>query len=226
MPFHVYFASNWKESVNDQRIFPAQYGFGFTESGAPRLPEKLLPDALRIIDDAILPKAVPDAAAFRQLAHQCSKGFFFDFERTPTQMHTAMLRGLSQELSDIPLLIAAERFAPLCTSVLPLVTPPPRCANWLSFAAQTGAHYPKGWVLELIPYAYSVQMPFAAQSSGRLQDALCCYRQTGKKIRYFDTYETLSQKLAIAQEHACCAAIGLLKDLQPLLQSAQGSFHF
>lgn len=219
MPFHVYFASNWKDSVNDQRIFPAQYGFGFTENGALRLPEKLLPDALRIIDDAILPRTVPDAAALSRLALQCSKGCFFDFERAPTQMHTAIIRGLSQKLSDTPLMVAAERFVPLCASLLPLVSPPPRCTNWRDFAAKNGARYPKGWVLELIPNAYSVQMPLSAQSSGRLEDALCCYRQTGKTIRYYDTYETLSQKLALAREHACCAAIGLLKDLQPLLQS-------
>lgn len=226
MPFHVYFASNWKDSVNDQRILPAQYGFGFTESGALRLPEKLLPNALRIIDDAILPKAMPDAAVLRDLAQQCSNGCFFDFERAPTQMHTAIIRSLSRELSGIPLLVAAERFAPLCTSVLPIVAPPPRCTNWRSFASQTAARYPKGWVLELIPNAYSVQMPFSAQSSGRLQDALCCYQQTGKTIRYFDTYETLSQKLALAQEYACRAAIGLLKELQPLLQSSHRAFPF
>lgn len=219
MPFHVYFASNWKDFVNDQRIFPAQYGFGFTESGAPRLPEKVLPNALRIIDDAILPKTIPGTAAIKALAQQCSKGCLLDFERTPTQTHMAIIRSISMELSDVPFLVAAERFAPFCTSALPLVTPPPRCSNWRSFAAQNGARYPKGWVLELIPNAYSVQMPFSAQSGGMLQDALCRYQQNGKTIRYYDTYETLSQKLMLAQKHACRAAIGLLRDLRPLLKS-------
>ena len=223
MSFRVYFASNWKDSVNDPRIFPAQFGFGFTESGMPRLPDNVLPDALRILDDAMMPKQMPDTEAIGKLAHHCGNGCFFDFERVPTKMHTAIIHGLSQELRGLPL-FAAERFMPMCTSLLPLVTPPQRCANWKRFAAQTGARYPKGWALELIPGRYSVQMPFFSNSSGKITDALCCYRQEGKTAQYFDTSETLLEKLALARENGCCAAIGLLEELQPLLRAEQVPF--
>ena len=223
MSFHVYFASNWKDSVNDPRIFPAQFGYGFTESGMPRFPEKAISDALRILDDAILPKRIPDTAAIARLAQQCGNGCFFDFERAPTQIHAAIIRKLSHELRG-QLLFAAERFMPLSSSLLPLVTAPQRCTNWQRFAMQTGAHYPKGWVLELIPCNDSVQMPLGAQGSGKLRDALCCYQQRGKTIRYFDTWETLSQKMILARENGCRAAIGLLEELQPLMQLERQPF--
>lgn len=224
MSFRVYFASNWKDSVNDPRIFPAQFGFGFTESGAPRLPQAVLPDALRILDDAILPKNVPEEAAFAHLARLCETGCLLDFERAPSQAHAAIVRRLAARLRGVPLFAAPERFLSLCPSLLPLVTPPAQCSNWRNFAAETGKRYPKGWLLELIPCKYSVQMPFPAQSSGILQDALCHYRQSGRTIRYYDTPETLSQKLALVQKNGCRAAIGLLQELQPFTELCETVF--
>lgn len=216
MSFPVYFALNWKESVNDPKIFPAQYGFGFTQSGALRLPERVLPNALRIIDDAILPKSVPDAAAMKQLAGLCGKGCLFDFERTPTQMHAAILLSLSPMLKHIPLLAAPKGYLALEPSLLPLLSPPPRCSNWRSFVVQAGASFPRGWMLEIIPCSYEVEMPFPAQSSGVLADALCCYRQKGKTTFYYDTQKTLEKKLYLAGENGCRAAIGLYQELQKL----------
>ncbi len=218
MSFPVYFALNWKESVNDPRIFPAQYGFGFTESGVLRLPQKIIPAALRIIDDAVLPENVPDAATIRQLADLCGKGCLLDFERTPTQIHAAILYGLSQYCKKLPLFAAPERYLRLQPSLLPLVSPPPRCANWREFVIQTGKRYPNGWMLELIPCKYSVQMPFSAQNSGDLADALCCYRQTGRTIRYFDTSATIEKKLTAAMQHSCRAAIGIYRELSGVMK--------
>lgn len=217
MSFPVYFALNWKESVNDPRIFPAQYGFGFTESGTLRLPQKVIPDALRIIDDAVLPKNVPDAAAIRQIAALCSHGCLLDFERAPTQMHAAILLGLSKYCKKLPLFAAPEQYLRLQPSMLPLITPPPRCTNWQQFVTQTGKRHPKGWMLELIPCKYSVEMPFSAQNRGELADALCCYCQTGRTIRYFDTPKTLEKKIILAMQHTCRAAIGIYQELSTVM---------
>ena len=213
MPFRVYLGLNWKESVNDPRIFPAQYGFGFTDSGALRLPKKTLPDMLRIIDDAVLPKTVPDASTIEQLARLCSKGCLLDFERKPTQMHAAIILGLSQRLHGVPLFAAPARFLHLASSLLPLVTPPQQCTNWRDFVTQIGKRYPKGWMLELIPCKYTVHMPFSTQNSGELEDALCCFDQSDRMITYYDTKKTLEKKLILAQKNACRSAIGLYREL-------------
>lgn len=224
MSFRVYFASNWKDSVNDARIFPAQFGFGFSESGLPRLPQTVLPDALRILDDAILPKKAPDDAAIARLANLCQAGCLLDFERAPSQTHAAIVHRLSRELNGVTMFVSPERFLSLSSSLLPLVTPPPRCSNWKDFITEVGQRYPRGWVLELIPCRYSVQMPFPDQSSGLLQDALCRYRQSGRTIQYYDTPETLSQKLMLAQKNACLSAIGLLEELRPFQKICETAF--
>ena len=213
MPFPVYFASNWKESVNDPRVLPAQYGFGFTQSGTLRLPERTVPNALRIIDDAILPARTPDSAAFAQLASLCKNGCLFDFERKPTPMHTAILRALAALLKEIPLFSAPERFMSVCPSLLPLVTTPPGCASWTDFVTQAGKRHPNGWALELIPRNDSVQLPFAAQSSGELRDAMCRYRQNGRTAEYYDTRQTVARKLSLARANGCRACVGLASEL-------------
>lgn len=218
MSFPVYFALNWKESVNDPRIFPAQYGFGFTEGGVLRLPNKIIPDALRIIDDAVLPKDAPNTMTIGQLADLCEKGCLLDFERAPSRMHAAILLGLSQHCRGFPLFAAPERYLRLLPSLLPLVSPPTRCANWKEFVIQAEQRHPNGWMLELIPCKYSVQMPFSAQNSGELTDALCCYRQAGRTIRYFDTPKTLEKKLTAAMLHSCRAAIGIYQELSTVIK--------
>ena len=216
MPFPVYFASNWKESVNDPRVLPAQYGFGFTRDGVLRLPERTVPNALRIVDDAILPERMPDAAAFARLASLCKNGCLLDFERRPTPVHAAILRALAPLLDGAPLFSAPERFLNVCPALVPLVTTPDRCANWKDFVSQAGKRHPNGWVLELIPRKDTVRLPFAAQSSGELRDAVCRYRQSGQMAEYFDTRQTVAQKLTLARAGGCRACIGLASELAAL----------
>ena len=213
MPFPVYFASNWKESVNDPRVLPAQYGFGFMPDGALRLPERMIPGALRIVDDAVLPTRAPEQASLAQLASLCKSGCLLDFERKPTPVHAAILRALAALLDGAPLFSAPERFLEVCPALVPLVTTPDRCANWADFVSQAGKRHPNGWVLELIPRKDSVRLPFAAQSSGELRDAVCRYRQSGQTAEYFDTRQTVAQKLTLARASGCRACIGLASEL-------------
>lgn len=213
MPFPVYFASNWKESVNDPRVLPAQYGFGFLQDGALRLPERMIPGALRIVDDAVLPTRAPEQASLAQLASLCKNGCLLDFERKPTPVHAAILRALAPLLEGAPLFSAPERFLEVCPDLLPLVTTPDRCANWTDFVTQAGKRHPNGWVLELIPRNDSVQLPFAAQSSGELRDAMCRYRQNGRTAEYYDTRQTVARKLSLARANGCRACVGLASEL-------------
>lgn len=213
MPFPVYFASNWKESVNDPRVLPAQYGFGFMQDGALRLPEQMIPGALRIVDDAVLPTRAPEQASLAQLASLCKSGCLLDFERKPTPVHAAILRALAALLDGAPLFSAPERFLVVCPELLPLVTTPDRCANWADFVSQASKRHPNGWALELIPRKDSVRLPFAAQSSGELRDAVCRYRQNGQTAEYFDTRQTVAQKLTLARASGCRACIGLATEL-------------
>lgn len=216
MSIPLYLAYDWKESVNNWIPPAAQLGFGFFADGSPRLPEQTLPDALTVIDDAVLPEKVLPAALERLAAH-CRNGCLLDFERKPNAAHRAILLGLAGLLADVPLFAVPERFSALYPRALPFVTQPRQCASWSDFARRTQRQYPNGWMLEIFPCSYTAKMPFAKTQSGFLESAVCCYRQSGASIRYYDTMQTLRNKLEIAERHGCRAAVGLYCELSPLM---------
>lgn len=216
MSIPLYFAVNWKDSVNNSNIRFAQCGFGFRADGSLRLPESLLAGAPAVIDDAILPRDAPEAAVYARLASLCKSGCLLDFERPYCRLHQTLIAELSQRLVRQTLFAVPERYCRGLTRPLPLVTQPRRCPNWETFLRETQARHPQGWMLELIPVDYSVKLPVAAVQSGFLSDAVCCYRQEGKQAHYFDTQNTVAQKLTAARRYGCKAAIGLYQELRKL----------
>lgn len=205
----IYLAITGGEGKNFPEKRLAQVGFGFYPNGSVRLPERIVPDAVAVIDDRFLPK-ISDSAML-QLKSKISHGCILDFEREMNEKHLRLM----QKLADQRIIALPERFSQKMPQALPIVSCPEPCNSWLQFAKAAHERHPKGWMLELIPW-HQVKAGNGSQAEGFLQNSVCRFRRTEKGIVYYDTAETLRQKLAVAQTHGCRAAIALHSDCPDL----------
>lgn len=213
MSIPLYFALSWKDSAERGKTLWAQFGYGLTADGAVRQPERRMDGALAIVDDATLPKDPPDEWTLRCLRSLCQNGCFLDFEQTPQPIHTALLLDLARELPAQTLLAAPEHVCRGQRRILPVVTQPARCPSWEAFVMDAGQRHAGGWMLELVPCSYTVQLPFCANQTRLLPDALCFCSQSGTRAHYYDNQETVRRKLTLAEKYGCRAAIGLYDEL-------------
>lgn len=214
MPIPLYFAIHEKDSVSKPKFHAAQCGFGFFADGTLRLPVSILPDALAVIDDSILPQKPPSEEAFRKLALCCQFGCLFDFEQTPTPMHTMLIQKLAQHSASQILFAAPEAFRH--PRLLPLISQPKEPCSWLDFLRKTQEKHPHGWMLEVIPHTHTATLPFAKNQSGYIADSVCLYRQNGRRVQYYESRQTVRKKLSLAEDYGCRAAIGLYRELMRL----------
>ena len=210
MSIPCYFAENWKESVNNSDFSYAQTGFGLQEDGSARLNPCAFP-ALCVIDDSILP--LPKEEAIDRLAENCQNGGCLDFAKPVQTAHIVLLSGLQRRCKE-PLAVPA-RFLTYSPKSLPLLSCPRPCNSWLSYVQGCRQRYPKGWVLELTPWRH-ISPCRMKQASGRLKSALCEYRCERGITQYYDTKETLREKIKYAEDHGCIAAIGLYSEWESL----------
>ncbi len=214
MSIPLYFAVNWKESVNNSQTRLAQSGFGLKKDGSARLPERWIPNALRMIDDAVLPESAVSAAAIERLASVCKNGCFFDFERPVCQTHLSLIIGLRSRLPPKKLFALPERFLSFAPDALPVVTCPKPCNSWKEFARQVQKRHRNGWMLEIVPWSYTVPTKHSfSEKSDVLTAAMCSYQRKNTVLRYYDTRKSIEEKLTLAEEYGCRAAIGIWSEL-------------
>lgn len=205
----IYLAIKGEESKNISEKRLAQVGFGFYPDGSVRLPERIVTNAVAVIDDRFLPK-ISDSAML-QLKSKVNHGCILDFEREPSEAHFKWM----QRLADRRIIALPERFSQKMPQALPIVSCPEPCNSWAQFAKNAHARHPKGWMLELIPW-HETKVGSGVPADGFLSDSVCRFRRTEKGILYYDTAETLRQKLTVAQNHGCRAAIILHSDCPDL----------
>lgn len=79
MSVPLYLAADCEEIVTISENQPrALTGCGVFTDGSARIPD-LHVEALRVMDDAVVPERLPDKAALDTLAESCAQGCFFDF---------------------------------------------------------------------------------------------------------------------------------------------------
>ena len=93
---------------------------------------------------------------------------------------------------------------------------------WDGFVRSAERRFPNGWALELTPWAAELPAPPLPYPGGMLPAALCSCEKSPAGLRYFDTPESLRQKLAHAAAHGCRCAIGLWQELQPFFPERDG----
>lgn len=205
----IYLAIKGGEAENFSEKRPAQVGFGFYPDGSVRLPQRMTTDAAAVVDDRFMPKF--SDSAMLQLKSRIDHGCILDFEREPSELHFKLISGLA----DRRIIALPERFSQKMPQALPIVSCPEPCNSWAQFARAAHDRHPKGWMLELIPWRHAMAGN-ANQEEGYLQSSVCRFRRTEKGILYYDTAQTLRQKLSVAQTHGCRAAIVLQSDCHGL----------
>lgn len=209
MSVPLYLAADCEEIVTILENRPrALTGYGFYADGSVRLPVSQV-DALRVIDDAVVPSRLPDEAALDALAADCSQGCFFDFLRRPSEFHRVLLAGLKKRLPTSAPLFVAKRYLSLAPQAVCVLSPSRPSNRWTNFLQAAEASYPSGWALELIPW--NLRVPLSAEAAGakHLASACCMLERRTDGLRYFDTPETLQARFDLAQRHGCVAGIAL-----------------
>lgn len=216
MSIPLYFALNCKEFVNFSPAQTAQLGFGFRPDGHLALPEMKIPGAAAVIHDALLPPEKISDAILDYLAGFCTYGCFFDFERPPAPGHASLLRGLQQRLQpDVPCFLP-EVFLPFFSGATVLLPQSHPTNHWAAFCASLGRKNAQGWALELQPWAQHSSAPLASQQQGFLANTVCAFSQKDLALFYYDTQETLTCRLEIAEKYGCIAAIVLYREYASL----------
>ncbi len=202
----LYFADIWKDFQKNTEFSPAQLGYGLQEDGSARISCAPL-SVLCVIDDAV--NVMPQESALDDLASLCKHGCVLDFERSCTRSHIALMKGLHTRVEGF--FAVPARFLCHCPYALPIVSCPKPCNHWRSWVQTVQRHYPKGWMLELTPWKHISPCHMQA-SHGQLKGALCRYQCEGGITQYFDTKQTLREKMRLAEAHGCKAVIGLYQE--------------
>lgn len=211
MPIPLYFAADCKEIVTIQKERSrALTGFGLSENGTLRLPEEILP-ALAVIDDAAPCATLPQEETLDTLAECCGEGCFFDFLRPRSVLHEVLMRGIQKRLPQAVPLFVPEAYHDILPNSVCVVSRDAPCNSWAGWCLEKQRRFLSGWCLELIPWDIRLRCR-TIHGERKLPDACCMASGT----HYYDTPETLRQRLTIAQAHGCCAAIGLYRELKSL----------
>ena len=206
MSISVYLAVKGEEFVNYPQNLLVQIGFGFHADGTVRVPKR--PKGIALIDDIHLPNVSISAIQILKSKFQTC---IFDFERTPDPIHKKLIQGMSGK----KIIALPARFHPLVSQVLPIVSCLEPCNSWAQFAEQNQKLYPRGWMLEITPW-YHEKIGTIQKDEGFLPNALCNFRKKKDKVIYFDTKETLTEKLKVAEKYGCKAAIALYCEVKRL----------
>lgn len=211
MSIPFYFAMEENEAEIKPAVQYAQLGFGFSEDGRLCIPEHRIPNAPAVINDRFLPEKALDTTELDALAEVCQNGCFLDFERPINEVSAAIAVGLQKRLRmkmTVPPMLC--RLCPDAYVQIPGLL----CNHWEKFMQRIQAQYRNRWVLEIIPWLYSLPAKVTASEKGYLRDACCTYRIENGELLYYDTQESIEEKIRIAEHNRCQAAITLLRDTQ------------
>lgn len=179
-----------------QNTCAAYGGFGFEESGKPRIPYLPPRGAAILFDDRIVP-AYADLDAARDLLAEY-RTVFFDFEHPKNELLCRLLASVP-----CPSIVVPPQYAGLCHAfVLVRAYRPSLPFDAYLQAVRRQFRRP---VLDLSPISFCLRNglwqrePVSAQTGGRLSPKhRCMYRSQGTELHFFDTKESL-----LARANAC-----------------------
>jgi len=207
IPFYFAMEENETEIVPGVRY--AQLGFGFSEDDTLRFPEHRIPNAPAVINDRFLPATTLEPKVLDQLAEACQNGCILDFERPVNEVSAAIAVGLQKRLNQK--IVVPPMLRRICPDALVQI-PGLLCNHWEKFMQRIQAQYRNRWVLEIIPWHYSLLTKITTSENGYLREACCSYHILNGKLRYYDTQESIDEKISIAEHNGCQAAITLLRE--------------
>lgn len=212
MSIPFYFAMNEDEEKKYKAPFKAQLGFGFQLGGNPVVPSRVIPRAPMVINDMVLPAGVGQT---NRLAEYGSVGCILDFERELLPIHIEILKQMEVFLPKDAFIAIPQALVPYSSRGIVLLCPDRPVNSWEGFCQAQARGY-KRWFWEAVPWEQSRAFPFRGVSQGSLPGGTCRYETHSGTIHYYDTWDTIRQKLAIAEQWGCQGAIGLAMELWPL----------
>lgn len=208
MSISVYLVIKAEEMPNYPKNLLVQMNCGFHANGSVRLPIPPIRNIV-MIDDLNLPNF--SASALQILRSKITNGCILDFEREPNNLHKRLIQGLQ----DKRVIAIPEKFYSFARGAFPMVSCPDPCNSYLQFVTNTQKRYPNGWMLEITPWNHE-RTGTSKQTEGFLTNALCYFKKQNDKVIYYDTKESVAQKLKSAQQHGCKAAIALYSEVKNL----------
>lgn len=207
MPISVYLVINGDETVNYPKNLLVQIGYGFKSDGSVRIPRQSIGVAA-LVDDMNLPNISSSAI---EILKSKIGSCIFDFERSEHPVHAKIIRGLS----DKRIIALPSRFYSYAPKALPIVNCQEPCNSWQQFASKMQQNFPHGWMLEITPW-YHEKSGSVSAAEGYLPNALCYFIRQNDKVIYYDTRETIREKLKLSQQYGCKAAIALYREMTQL----------
>lgn len=208
MSIPVYLAVRKPEFTEYPRNLIAQTGYGVSRNGKIRKPEAVT-GGLIIIDDAVIAHWRPEA--LEELISLCQNGYFYDFEKPFLEYHKELIQALPSEL----LLGLPDYIYPRIKRGLPVISCPVLCNSWRQFVKKAGKIHRNGWMLEITPWNCEKSAP-SGEAEGILTSSICRFKQRDGVIKYYDTRETIKEKLKLAEAEGCKAGIALLDEIKLL----------
>lgn len=232
MVLPLYFAIFSKEFLKyPENAHPiAATGCTFDPAGGRIIRENTFSADMLVVDDQVLPEngaAESCAHSLLQLLEQSgAASVMFDFERPVNAFCTQFLSELAGQLPQQMIQIVPPAYTAILPPALALASGSP-CNSWRNFCAKQQKAYGQRWCLELVPWNYRVGQNVRTRCTGRQisqlnftakcrnANALCVTGRTENANYLFDTADTLTEKLQVAQQYGCQLAVGLYDELEP-----------
>ena len=214
MSINLYFIGNCKDFMTYPTFRSLSYGWGINKNGGIRRPNENPTATPIVIDDSI---ALPvSAESLTELADCCGYGCILDFERQYSPFHAALISVL-QKARVGPIWIPAN-YTKHCPEAIPLVLTELPHNSWKNYCISLERTYHTGWALEYHPVRISKPSSASSCSARRvlLRNALCITESNNGQIHYFDTVETIMEKIRIAEQYGCKGIIAIADEWKAL----------
>ncbi len=206
MSIPLYLGVNCKESVTLPGAQAVSIGCGMTKNGELRRGKSFWSGTPLLIDDAVM--ALPTEKCWSEIRSLCAKGCILDFERSPGTFHSRFIQRLT-EIKIAPLWLP-EAYAAFAPKGIVLLSHSLPHNSWRQFCSGLNTRYPQRWALELQPVKCEKKLPQKQpQREFFLREAICQCKIRDDRILYYDTAQTLLQKLKIAESYGCQGGIAL-----------------
>ena len=206
MSIPLYFVTNCNESVPFTGSVPIHYSCGVTSTGELRLPKAPQSSVPLLFDDSYT--VMPTENCLKKLRSLCQNGCILDFERPTGDFHKYILQRLKEW--KIELLWLPERLASYSSSAFITVSQSLPHNSFRQFCRSLQQRYPNRWCLELQPVNWEKRLNFPQKEREfYVEEAACMCRIRGNTVHYYDTKQSLTKKLRIAEECGCRGAVAL-----------------
>lgn len=214
MSIDLYLIGNCKEIMTFPQAKAISYGWGMDHRGNLRKPDIWNAEAPIVIDDSITGSV--SVRFLSELLPYCKQGCILDLERKPSRFHNSLLFAMEQ--NHISPLWVPVAYCRNTTQAYKMVVSDLPHNSWRQFCTSQLKKGDEKWVLEYHPLQITKKLTYAKKSdrSFFLEEAVCMIKNEDRQVLYYDTADTVKEKLRIAEQCGCCGVIGIAEEWKSL----------